>query len=108
MFEPISPRLRVTSSSLPDLFSRKTDICLTAICNPLDVAVVYHADGLAFAPCDAPRFHQHDLHADAEVALDLRLDDLLPLLEAADPCLLYTSDAADDLLCVDLGGRRII
>eukprot|EP00657_Telonema_sp_P-1_P008134 TRINITY_DN28779_c0_g1_i1.p1 TRINITY_DN28779_c0_g1~~TRINITY_DN28779_c0_g1_i1.p1 ORF type:complete len:163 (-),score=49.41 TRINITY_DN28779_c0_g1_i1:35-523(-) len=35
--------------------------------------------------------------------------------QAADPhhshlkgCLLYTSDAADDLLCVDLGGRRII
>ena len=28
------------------------------------------------------------------------------LLDA--PCLLYTSDAADDLLCVDLGGRRII
>ena len=26
----------------------------------------------------------------------------------AHPCLLYTSDAADDLLCVDLGGRRII
>ena len=24
------------------------------------------------------------------------------------PCLLYTSDAADDLLCVDLGGRRVI
>ena len=24
------------------------------------------------------------------------------------PCLLYTSDAADDLLCVDFGGRRII
>ena len=23
-------------------------------------------------------------------------------------CLLYTSDAADDLLCGDLGGRRII
>src|SRR5450756_92437 len=27
---------------------------------------------------------------------------------SADGCLLYTSDAADDLLCVDLGGRRII
>ena len=26
----------------------------------------------------------------------------------AEACLLYTSDAADDLLCVDLGGRRII
>ena len=25
-----------------------------------------------------------------------------------DSCLLYTSDAADDLLCVDLGGRRSI
>ena len=23
-------------------------------------------------------------------------------------CLLYTSDAADDLTCVDLGGRRIL
>ena len=30
------------------------------------------------------------------------------LLESNDVCLLYTSDAADDLLCVDLGGRRII
>src|SRR5659263_759533 len=27
--------------------------------------------------------------------------------EAFQICLLYTSDAADDLLCVDLGGRRI-
>src|SRR5665213_1840807 len=27
--------------------------------------------------------------------------------ETPDTCLLYTSDAADDLLCVDLGGRRI-
>src|SRR5450756_204742 len=27
---------------------------------------------------------------------------------AVEVCLLYTSDAADDLLCVDLGGRRII
>ena len=30
------------------------------------------------------------------------------LLTPAHLCLLYTSDAADDLLCVDLGGRRII
>ena len=29
-------------------------------------------------------------------------------LDQHHPCLLYTSDAADDLLCVDLGGRRII
>ena len=30
-----------------------------------------------------------------------------PLRRRGD-CLLYTSDAADDLLCVDSGGRRII
>ena len=30
------------------------------------------------------------------------------LTKAFHTCLLYTSDAADDLLCVDLGGRRII
>src|SRR5659263_367173 len=29
-------------------------------------------------------------------------------VEIHSTCLLYTSDAADDLLCVDLGGRRII
>ena len=37
--------------------------------------------------------------------------DLLAVLHQVLPggdCLLYTSDAADDLLCVDLGGRRII
>ena len=30
------------------------------------------------------------------------------VLDILDGCLLYTSDAADDLLCVDLGGRRNI
>src|SRR5450756_2134915 len=33
---------------------------------------------------------------------------LVPPRSRAWICLLYTSDAADDLLCVDLGGRRII
>ena len=28
--------------------------------------------------------------------------------ETVEGCLLYTSDAADDMQCVDLGGRRII
>ena len=32
----------------------------------------------------------------------------LVVSDAPVSCLLYTSDAADDLLCVDLGGRRII
>ena len=33
---------------------------------------------------------------------------MLRVLGKAGACLLYTSDAADDLLCVDLGGRRVI
>ena len=40
----------------------------------------------------------------------MRLHTLLQWLTALriKPCLLYTSDAADDMQCVDLGGRRII
>ena len=37
--------------------------------------------------------------------LKLGIGDRITVYKA---CLLYTSDAADDLLCVDLGGRRII
>ena len=32
----------------------------------------------------------------------------LPKISKSIACLLYTSDAADDMQCVDLGGRRII
>src|SRR5450756_1369946 len=41
-------------------------------------------------------------HVIGHVAVDELVHGLFP------DCLLYTSDAADDLLCVDLGGRRII
>ena len=37
-----------------------------------------------------------------------KLAGLLPPPQAPMPCLLYTSDAADDMQCVDLGGRRIL
>ena len=33
---------------------------------------------------------------------------MLPVVLVFVVCLLYTSDAADDMQCVDLGGRRII
>ena len=35
-------------------------------------------------------------------------EDTKDIFIKADTCLLYTSDAADDPLCVDLGGRRSI
>ena len=37
-----------------------------------------------------------------------RIEGTARLGDLVGTCLLYTSDAADDLLCVDLGGRRII
>src|SRR5450756_2607358 len=49
--------------------------------------------------------HAHDVFVCA-VNIHARLAQVLD--ESYEICLLYTSDAADDLLCVDLGGRRII
>src|SRR5665811_2590843 len=43
-------------------------------------------------------------HANMEIILDRHYDPV----EWFTDCLLYTSDAADDLTRVDLGGRRII
>ncbi len=37
--------------------------------------------------------------------LDTAVTECLSMVDFS--CLLYTTDAADDLLCVDLGGRRI-
>ena len=38
----------------------------------------------------------------------LELTETVDKVVTAKLCLLYTSDAADDMQCVDLGGRRII
>ena len=61
-----------------------------------------HGPGPA-GPLDGPA-HRHDESSKSARAKALwgRLTDALPV------CLLYTSDAADDLPCVDLGGRRIL
>src|SRR5450756_2134391 len=54
--------------------------------------------------------YDHPSNIGAVIALEIAGEIGVPAY-IADPvcvCLLYTSDAADDLLCVDLGGRRII
>src|SRR5665213_618289 len=48
------------------------------------------------------------LHYTTALFAEAELSDWSIHASNAQPCLLYTSDAADDLLCVDLGGRRII
>src|SRR5450756_1575427 len=44
--------------------------------------------------------------AAAAKGMDRSTADFIGMLATVMNCLLYTSDAADDLLCVDLGGRR--
>src|SRR5450756_665511 len=62
-------------------------------------------DPLVFASLDSVVVDPGEPFAANALLLDDRI-----LYSPAYPrtCLLYTSDAADDLLCVDLGGRRII
>ena len=54
--------------------------------------------------CIRDRKYSEDFFADFEV--EAIVVDKPIVLENI--CLLYTSDAADDMQCVDLGGRRII
>ena len=51
---------------------------------------------------------QSHLAPDADLVEKLRSGAFADVMEHVDDCLLYTSDAADDLLCADLGGRRTI
>src|SRR5450756_3235911 len=62
----------------------------------------------------SPAFERRSWRADLSLSIlcCLLLSSLaiasISLFRCLSSCLLYTSDAADDLLCVDLGGRRII
>ena len=78
--------------------------------------LVRHGHGLglpmALSPSVTPRLTSEalaELRAAGASAVSLSLDGATPAThDAFRGCPLYTSDAADDLLCVDLGGRRII
>src|SRR5659263_256756 len=55
---------------------------------------------------DTPHQFDEKTLAALEMSDTILLVTLLNLPALKNTCLLYTSDAADDLLCVDLGGRR--
>ena len=68
-------------------------------------------DGGTLALCDVTQLMLLPMHKGLWHFLK-HLKEYYQLMKAFGPaqvmtCLLYTSDAADDLLCVDLGGRRI-
>src|SRR5450756_842629 len=70
-------------------------------------------DAIKMVPADA---WKPGIAQDGEIEEDKHVAEITHLMTRAGNwpaglrwiCLLYTSDAADDLLCVDLGGRRII
>src|SRR5665213_2516760 len=57
-----------------------------------------------YSVTEAPELAEYFL--DQRPPLESQLIDLVDEIAYLTACLLYTSDAADDLLCVDLGGRR--
>src|SRR5450756_375076 len=81
----------------------------------LDLLLAHDSVDLSYEQCVGVTYEQ--VHEDPEAALSeivaryhevQRCCDVVVIVGTDYTCLLYTSDAADDLLCVDLGGRRII
>ncbi len=70
-------------------YSRVLQVVLPLLC---ELLVVLERPGLVLEHQEA------DVHIASDLTRGVSMQDLS----------LYTSDAADDLLCVDLGGRRII
>ena len=81
-----------------------------ACLNPGDEIIVpepAYANYMAFAISAGARIRT--LATTTEEGFTLpEVDRLEELINVSKSCLLYTSDTADDLLCVDLGGRSII
>src|SRR5450756_2932867 len=100
---------RLTDSSL-DLLSRcglkfsrgKDQLMCYGENMPLDVLFVRDDDIPDLVQEDVCDLGLVGLNVVEEKLLAFRARGVAPLFET---CLLYTSDAADDLLCVDLGGR---
>eukprot|EP00657_Telonema_sp_P-1_P012885 TRINITY_DN974_c0_g1_i1.p1 TRINITY_DN974_c0_g1~~TRINITY_DN974_c0_g1_i1.p1 ORF type:complete len:201 (+),score=78.30 TRINITY_DN974_c0_g1_i1:181-783(+) len=75
------------------------------ISNPVNATVPIFAEVMRQRGCYDPRKILGVTHLDV-----VRAREFIGALKGVEPtsCLLYTSDAADDLLCVDLGGGRIL
>src|SRR5450756_3081310 len=101
---PIIPSLPVFVAQEQGLFD-KENLRLKAIAlsssNDLVNAMVAGQADILPATSLVPIIHL-EIHSPGRVRIfsHSRMND-------SNACLLYTSDAADDLLCVDLGGRRI-
>src|SRR5680860_1877904 len=94
---------RGTPASEGSLAARSRLRCPQLATAPLSTEIVSaacHGRRQDHEPGQTPRSTDQMTYTIAEPCIDVK--------DRACVCLLYTSDAADDLLCVDLGGRRII
>ena len=96
------------SRGLGDVYKRQEE---TSVLLPLDMLLEEPVPGreveLAEYDLETGRLNPQNETASRRRVF-LRSDRVTPPSDEDDGgvCLLYTSDAADDLLCVDLGGRR--
>ena len=87
------------SRGLGDVYKRQGQIVARVFLNPEYLEKHLHLDkmgSLASEPAIQRLLEEIKAQANQNLSAFSRI------------CLLYTSDAADDLLCVDLGGRRIL
>src|SRR5450756_1981800 len=101
-FDELLERIRDIRSSERRFYQKVLDIYATSVDYAPDTEVSHRF----FAAVQNKMHWATHGHTAAEIIHE-RADAGQPFMGML-TCLLYTSDAADDLLCVDLGGRRII
>ena len=79
----------------------------TSLISPVKIETYYNENKDKFYQDDAVEMRLIQINRNALTDDELRAA-ATNVITRLNACLLYTSDAADDLLCVDLGGRRII
>src|SRR5665213_2379321 len=97
-------RIRRDDYSLPEIAFEPAELAVLGVA----ARTWQHASlsGEAFEAVLKLRAAGVDIDDAVPVAIETRVATSEPAFEPLRRCLLYTSDAADDLLCVDLGGRR--
>src|SRR5450756_2506674 len=96
-------------SELPLLFPGDAEVeaVAAAMFDPFEYLVLRHKDGLLKTDFKQPlgKVSYHIPCHSRVQNMGQKTREALQLVPQTTVCLLYTSDAADDLLCVDLGGR---
>src|SRR5450756_892333 len=97
---------RIIVAGTPAEIVRLRKMVQTLAANSLEVVAEFNLPEHA-PPQLIELLHEHSVSGVLVSARHTQFDRVEAVIQLCETCLLYTSDAADDLLCVDLGGRRI-